>query len=304
MTPALALLAAQNGGVFTRRQALACGHTPEEVRVQIRAGIWVRLRQGVYVDHLVLALASPAERAVLDIAAARLTVGLPTVGSHQSAAAAYDLPLLSPAAVVTLSSTQALRRGSSADEVQVAKTPLVADHCWSLNGVAVTSPARTVADLSEQLPLLDAVTLTDAALHRRLVTADEVGVVIAQLGLLRAPYVLGASDGRSESPLESVSRVNLVLQGIEAPDLQQVLRDSSGRFLGRVDFYWHAYRVVGEADGMLKYDEDPTALRREKRRQEALENAGFVVVRWTWDEITLNPAMVAARVRAAFARAA
>lgn len=303
MFPALALLAAHNGGVFSRRQALACGHTPEEVRLQLLAGLWVRLRQGIYVDHLVLEMSSPAERAVLDIAAARLAVSVPSTGSHHSAALAYGLPLLTPTDAVTLSAPTAMLRGGTGERIRVARAKLVAEHCWDLRGVAVTSPARTAADLAESLSLVDAVTVTDAALHRGLATRDEIAAVIDALGLGRAPYVLAAADARSESPLESVSRVALALEGIEVADLQRDLFDAAGRFLGRVDFLWERQRVIGEADGMLKYD-DPGALRREKRRQEALENAGFVVVRWTWDEIMYHPEWVAARLRHAFARAA
>lgn len=61
--------------------------------------------------------------------------------------------------------------------------------------------------------------------------------------------------------------------------------------------------MVGEADGMAKYDAGPAALRAEKRRQELLEDAGLIVVRWTWADLwAFDP--VVARLRAAFARAA
>ena len=61
--------------------------------------------------------------------------------------------------------------------------------------------------------------------------------------------------------------------------------------------------MIGEADGLLKYT-DATVLRAEKRRQERLERAGHVVVRWSWAEITTAPEAVAARILGAFSRAA
>ncbi|MBA3906828.1 MAG: type IV toxin-antitoxin system AbiEi family antitoxin domain-containing protein [Pseudonocardiales bacterium] len=302
MLSALVELSAHNGGVFTRRQALTCGYPPSEVRLLLKAGLWVQLRQGIYVDHLLYDVAAPAERAVLDIAAARLTVGAPTVGSHASAATAYGLPLLS-SSPVTLSSRLGCRRGALSDPIDVIAAPIVADHLWSLRGVPVTNPARTLVDLADSLPLADAVVAMDDALRRRLVTPDEVKEVAMTLGARQILPVLNAADPRSESPLESLSRVALALEGIEAPELQHVLRDLCGRFLGRVDFWWPRYRVVGEADGMLKYD-SPDALRAEKRRQEAIEQARYRVVRWTWHEMRTAPALVAERLRFAFSLAA
>jgi hypothetical protein len=302
MRLALAQLASHNGGVFTRRQALAHDYPSSEVRALLRAGLWVPLRQGIYVDHLAVDTATGAERAVLDIAAARLTLTAPSVGSHSSAATAYGLPVLTTAPV-TLSATVGCRRGAITDPIDVIAAPLLADQVWSLRGVLVTNPARTLTDLGQSLSLAEAVVLMDAALRRRLVTRDDVLDVALELEAKRALAVLNAADPRSESPLESLSRVLLALEGIEAPELQQVLRDRLGRFLGRVDFLWPRYRVVGEADGLLKY-ETPQALRQEKRRQESIEQAGYRVVRWTWAEITKAPGAVAERLRWAFAMAA
>lgn len=75
---------------------------------------------------------------------------------------------------------------------------------------------------------------------------------------------------------------------------------TDGKFLGRVDFYWDC-GVVGEADGRSKYD-DRDVLIREKLRQEELENAGLVVVRWTWSDLA-TPSLLP-RLQRAFERAA
>ncbi|HEU5033828.1 MAG TPA: DUF559 domain-containing protein, partial [Mycobacteriales bacterium] len=70
----------------------------------------------------------------------------------------------------------------------------------------------------------------------------------------------------------------------------------------RVDFLWDG--VVGEADGAKKYDgSNPGSLLAEKRRQESLEEMGFIVVRWSWDDIVHRPELTAARIRRALARA-
>jgi very-short-patch-repair endonuclease len=56
--------------------------------------------------------------------------------------------------------------------------------------------------------------------------------------------------------------------------------------------------VIGEADGLGKYDR-PGALHEEKLRQEALEQLGLRVVRWTHEEMWLRPAVVLERIRRA-----
>jgi very-short-patch-repair endonuclease len=69
---------------------------------------------------------------------------------------------------------------------------------------------------------------------------------------------------------------------------------------------WLAYRVVGEADGRVKYTDprDPAeALVKEKARQLRIEEIGFVVVRWTGAEVLHRPDVVIARIaRQAVAR--
>jgi very-short-patch-repair endonuclease len=59
---------------------------------------------------------------------------------------------------------------------------------------------------------------------------------------------------------------------------------------------------VVETDGLAKYDE-LAALRREKLRQERLEELGYKVVRLTWEQVTGEPERSAARIRRAFGRA-
>jgi hypothetical protein len=304
MRAALADVASSNGGVFTRAQALACGYTGRQVRQLVEAGLWASLRHGILVDAEQLALADDPRRAVLDIAAGRLTLADPTVGSDRSAAIAHGLPLLSNSHSVFLIGSHTVRRGTTRLPVLVRRGVVPESHRTDVNGVPLTTVARTVTDLSVAMPKLEAVVATDAALHRRLVTVEELAEIAAQVGNLPSlMQVLPECDGRSESPLESISRVILKQQGIETPDLQHEVRGPDGELIGRVDLWWGGFRVGGEADGMVKYD-SPDRLHAEKLRQERIEQTGVCLVRWTWDEITEAPELVAARIRAAFATAA
>ena len=94
-------------------------------------------------------------------------------------------------------------------------------------------------------------------------------------------------------------------QGLPAPETQVEVWSPEGVFLGLVDFLWRAQRVVGEADGLGKYDH-PLALKKEKLREEGLRACGLEVVRNVWDDVWTVPAQarLAKRARQAFTFAA
>ena len=64
-----------------------------------------------------------------------------------------------------------------------------------------------------------------------------------------------------------------------------------------VDFLWPDQRLVVETDGAAAHL-TPTAFERDRRRDAALQVAGFRVVRFTWRQITEEPHAVAAILRA------
>jgi hypothetical protein len=144
----------------------------------------------------------------------------------------------------------------------------------------------------------------DAALARvdRALLVEVLDVQAGWPGSARARRHLEFADGRSESPLESVGRLRFAELELPAPDLQVVLGDAGGP-VGRVDFLWEAHRTVAEADGRLKYAGDPAVLWAEKQREDRLRDAGFEVVRFTWDDALRRPAVLGERVRRAFERA-
>jgi hypothetical protein len=58
----LVLVAAAQGGVFSRRQALNCGSTPEQIREHLVCGRWERVRHGQYAEVHDSATLTPWER--------------------------------------------------------------------------------------------------------------------------------------------------------------------------------------------------------------------------------------------------
>ena len=118
-------------------------------------------------------------------------------------------------------------------------------------------------------------------------------------GKQRVIEALLVADPRLETALESLSWAAFLEAGIELPIPQVSVLGRSGS-QWRVDFLF-TDRVIGECDGAVKYS-DPQALWKEKKRQEDLEQAGYVVVRWTWEEILHRPWVVVRRILEAITR--
>jgi very-short-patch-repair endonuclease len=283
--------------VFTRADALACGWSDSALSRAVRSGRVVRLRRNQFtaVDH-------QGDPCIAAIAAAHACGG--SVVSHRSAALMHGLPLLGPAPLrpdLTVSphctgdvAAALLHRASLRDEdvVDIGSTP-------------VTSVARTLVDLARTVSTAACVVTIDAALHRGDVDAEQLEDVRRMCrtwpGIRKVPLALALSDARAESPLESFSRLVLRRLRLPTPELQTLLHDDAGRFVGRVDFYWPAPGVVGEADGRAKYD-TRAVLFEEKRRQERLEELGLVVVRWDWTDVTRRQLLLRERITRACER--
>jgi len=216
------------------------------------------------------------------------------VVSHTSAAAVHGLPLqaawLTRVRVTRPDGAHGRRRGV----LHLTNATLAAVDVTEVDGVRVTSLARTAADLARDLPLEWGVICCDRALALGLSRADLADAVARghhRRGNARAGRCAEFADGRSESPAESLSRVQLDRFGLPAPRLQYEIVDRDGGFVARGDFAWPDRMVVGECDGKAKYGallaphETPAdAVMREKRREERIRQAGWWVVRWGWAE--------------------
>jgi hypothetical protein len=267
--------------VIFRRQALADGFTDSEIRRARDSGRLVRIAAGAYVpDEHFAALDAPAlHRARIAAAVQSRPPGV--VVSHTSAALLHGMDLGDlPLERVHLTRNHASGGGRTTG-VHVHATPLDAPDVVTLGGLAVTSPARTVVDTARISTFDQAVVVGDSALHRRLVALDEildeVGRAGPRKGLATARRAASFLDGRSESPGESLSRIRIRQHDLPSPELQHVLHDGTGTFLGRVDFFWREFGVVGEFDGLGKYGVDggqaAVAVHREKLREDAIRDA-------------------------------
>ena len=104
------------------------------------------------------------------------------------------------------------------------RASLSPDDVVMIGAAAVTSVARTLVDLARTLPVDSALVPIDAALHRRLVDRAALEAVLARCAnwpnARRAARAIPLADGRSESPLETVSRLVLPRLGLPVPQPQ------------------------------------------------------------------------------------
>lgn len=173
------------------------------------------------------------------------------------------------------------------------------------HGIKVTTAARTVVDLARTSSFKEGVVVADSALRKKKTTLSELNAVIGGCprwpGLAQARQVVAFSDGRSESALESISRIAFRDLGLPPPRLQAEIWNDDVAFVGRADFLWPEHRTVAEADGLAKY-ENPSLAITQLNRDAALRAAGYEVVHFTWREIMLTPWQVGQAIRAAFDR--
>jgi hypothetical protein len=293
-----------------RRDAVRDGWSDGELARLVRRGEWTRIRRGAYRDSP--RPAGPLAQHRLAVAATLATLQRSAVVSHQSAAVLHGFPLWE----VALDRVHVTRRPPGWHDrsrtlcVHVAR--LRDDEVLQLAGMAVTDPVRTALDLARSQPFEVAVVVLDGALRRGLITpdslADRAFDIAGTRGSRAAARAVAFADGRSESVGESRSRVLLQRLGLPRPVLQREIATSAGRFIGRADFAWERQRVVGEFDGRVKYgrfrrpgEDAGDAVFREKRREDAIRDEGWSVVRWTWSDLT-DPTGLAGRLRRALDR--
>jgi hypothetical protein len=183
-------------------------------------------------------------------------------------------------------------RGGLRNGVHTHVTPLPCRQVEWADGFMRTTAARTVVDCSLTLPFDAAVVIADQALNKGSTTLPQLESILKSLGRRKgvgqARRVLAAADPGAGSPGETLLRIILTQAGIEV-ESQVELFDKLGQFLGRVDLVVKGFPVVIEFDGRAKYQlggDIEQAHWEEKCRHDDLENAGYIVRRFRWEQFS------------------
>lgn len=291
-----------NQPMFTHAQLVAHGLSDSDIRARLASGALTRIRRGVYCPATQL---DPVDEHLRLVRATVPGVSPSNVLSHQSAGCLLGLPVPRRQLGVVSMTRRSGGHGSSRRQLRVHNTPLPDDEVTTVDDLQVTTLSRTTFDLSRTLEYPHAVAVCDGALREGLDRQDLLGVIDrhkGRHGRARARMAAEFADPRAESPAESLSRVQLALHSLPAPDLQFPVINADGIQVARTDFAWPELRLVGEVDGKWKYGEllrpgrtAETAIMEEKRREADIRDAGYWIVRWDWS-LALNGEELARRV--------
>lgn len=267
--------AARHQGVLTWGQLLA-EHPRRRVQAAVDAGLLVRVARGRWA---LIGTASELQQALAHRGAV----------SHESAARLWFLETLHPPEQVHVTvpvdgRSRATSRGTRLhwNDLEPAE----------VRG-RVTSPLRTVLDCARTLPFADALAVADSALRRRAVERDELDVAVAGLvgrGTVRARRVVAAADGRAANPFESGLRAIVLDRGLTDFVPQQPFR--TPRLRGFVDLGDHRRRIALEADS-FEFHGSRQAMDRDCRRYDELVRTGWLVLRFSWEQVMSDQEWVA-----------
>ncbi|WP_402464085.1 hypothetical protein [Isoptericola aurantiacus] len=159
-----------------------------------------------------------------------------------------------------------------------------------IDGLPVTDLGRTLVDCAVTIHPLDALVIADSALGRwPSLDLDRARSLLDARGRVngsrRARWVLDHVDGGADSPGESWVRYICLRAGLPRPRTQAPVVTAGRTY--HCDLGWQEHGVYVEFDGRVKYTDggvrpghDATQeLLREKRRADALHEAGVLPVR-------------------------
>lgn len=168
----------------------------------------------------------------------------------------------------------------------------------------VTSRERTLADCMRTLPVDEGLAVADSALRHGDVTSAGLARIAAMLGgagAARARFVARHADGDAANPFESVLRaISLEVPGLA---LRPQVRISGPGFFARPDLVDRDLLIVVEADSNTWHNGSRAQLRRDCRRYTGLVVRGWLVVRFTWEDVMFDPGYVRSELTLLVSRA-
>jgi very-short-patch-repair endonuclease len=168
-------------------------------------------------------------------------------------------------------------------------------------GIPVTAPARSLIDFAAHADSDELERAMAEARVRKLVSDRELRSAIA-----RAPHRAGVGAVRAELDQEGGPRwtqseaERRMLRLIRAAGLP--LPRTQVRIEGwPADFVWPEHRLLVEVDG-YPFHGHRRAFERDRRRDAAHVSAGYVVIRFTWRQLTEESLVVVATIARALGR--
>jgi predicted transcriptional regulator of viral defense system len=288
----VAVLAGRQHGVVDCTQLRALGIRRGGVAYRVRRGRLHPMHRGVYaVGHSVVGREGRWMAAVL-------AVGPGAVLSHRSAAALLGLRDTSRSAIDVTTPHKAHSR----DGIEVHRTShLPREDVTRIRGIPCTTVPRTLIDLAEFLTQHEIERVLERADINRQFDLRAVNDAIrrhrTRTGAATLRRVLDGYDARMRFATTELERrfLGLCMRfELPRPQLNVPISLPDGG-IATVDALWRRERLVLETDGRETHDTH-LACERDRHRDTQLMLVGYRVARFTWLQVTREPAAVAATV--------
>jgi hypothetical protein len=255
------------------------GLTQSQIDHAVRRGVLVATQRGVLIPGRAISTYDVRCRAALSTQRTDAAVW------RRSAAVMHDLPYVprewshSPLIDVAAQRddlTRSARRG-----LQRRICRLDACDVTAIDGVRVTTVARTLADLSRDHPHAFMVGLMDASVQAGRCSVAELHDVLPRLfglrGVVRARDAICDVRAGVDSPGETRTRLAVVGAGLPEPELRLELWDNS-ILMARGDLGYYRWLIWMEYDGFAVHAEQ-RVFRNDRHRDRWLVRRGWEVMR-------------------------
>lgn len=247
-----------------------------------------RLFRGVY------AAADLPQTHDLRVRAAGLLAPTGAVASHHTAARLRDLPV--PEDELVHLSSPGAGRGSRVRGLVVHRigqgSPV------RIRGLPVTSALQTFQDLGSQLGLVDLVILADAMVrwgYADLTDLTATARTTTGRGTRNLCRAASLCRPRVDSPMETRSRLLVVVAGLPCPVTGYEIIGPDGGWLATVDLAYPKAKIAIEYDGDL-HRTSRRKWRSDVATRELVRRAGWEIIILTADDIDRRPAYTLARI--------
>jgi hypothetical protein len=290
----LVALASKQFGVVTLKDCAACGGSRNWLRRRLETGEWTRLHPGVFRHGLNSPSLDELEMAAL------LAAGDGAVLSHLSAARRLGLDVPRENSVqITI---PASRRAPKLRGVQVYRSRnLIETHTTKRGPFRLTHLARTMVDLASVLDTAWLRAALDSALRQRKTNLVWARRALDSYGrgrrgaafLRRLVTEHQREDEVPDSVLESMG-IELAMATGRTPRLHWKVIEGA-RLIAEVDFAWPEVRLCVELDGWTQHG-TRAAFVRDRARDRALLRLGWMVLRFTWQDVVADRESVIAEL--------
>ena len=146
-----------------------------------------------------------------------------------------------------------IRIGDAAQGIVIHRDTLVDDEVCVIDGMAVTTPARTAFDLGRRSRLEVAIIRLDALAYATRLQRQHVDPLVERhrgaRGIVQLRQAVDLMDGGAESPQETRTRLLLINAGFPRPKTQIIICNEYDEFVARIDMGWPEFRVGVQYDG-------------------------------------------------------